>query len=64
MEFYNSGQLWKENLDLSLTRYLEITSNNASRYKLAMRLVQESWTKEQEEKLLPYARKGVTIDCC
>ena len=48
---YNSGQLRKDDLDLSLTCYLEITYNNVSKYKLAMHLVQECWTKEQEEKL-------------
>jgi hypothetical protein len=51
IELYNSGQLRKETLDLSLTRYLGITSNNANKYKSAMRLVQDSWTKEQEDKL-------------
>jgi hypothetical protein len=51
IELYNSGQLRKANAVLSLTRYLEITNNNASKYKSAMRLVQESWTPEQEDKL-------------
>jgi hypothetical protein len=66
IELYNSGQLRKEkNADLSLTRYLEITNNNTSKYKLAMRLVQESWTPEQwtpeqEDKL--WSKNGGLLD--
>jgi hypothetical protein len=51
IELYNSRQLRKATLDLSLTCYLGITSNNANKYKSAMLLVQEFWTEEQEDKL-------------
>jgi hypothetical protein len=43
---HKSGQLQKEKLDLANTQYLEITQNNKSKYKAAMRLVEKSWTAE------------------
>jgi hypothetical protein len=39
--------LRKEKLDLGNTQYLEITQNNKSKYKAAMRLVEKAWTAEQ-----------------
>ena len=50
IELHKSGQ-FKTPRSLEDTMYQEITVKNRSKYKAAMRLVEKSWTSEQQTKL-------------
>jgi hypothetical protein len=49
IELHRTGQY--QNRSLEDTMYREIADNNMSKYKAVMRLVEKSWTLEQQEKL-------------